>query len=57
MATCKRNGIDPEAWFRDVIERISTHPQRRIEELTPRGWKKAREAEDRAEAELAAAGA
>lgn len=51
VATCKRNGINPEAWFRDVLERISTHPQSRIEELTPRGWKKAREAEAVARAE------
>jgi transposase len=59
VATCKGNGIDPEAWFRDVLERISTHPQRRIEELTPRGWKKARESEaaDRAAAELEAVSA
>jgi len=59
VATCKRNGVNPEAWFRDVLERISTHPQSRIEELTPRGWKKLREAEAvlQAEAEVAAAGA
>jgi transposase len=59
VATCKRNGVDPDAWFRDVLERISTHPQRRIEELTPRGWKKAREAaaKEQVEAELATAGA
>ena len=58
VATCKRNGVNPEAWFRDVLERISTHPQSRIEELTPRGWKKAREAEAvlQAEAGVAAAG-
>ena len=62
VATCKRNGIDPEAWFRDVLDRISTHPQRRIDELTPRGWKRARDAQadDHAEAapaELATADA
>ncbi|MBV8230219.1 MAG: transposase domain-containing protein [Planctomycetaceae bacterium] len=28
-------GIDPEAYLRDVLERISTHPMSRIEELLP----------------------
>jgi hypothetical protein len=31
-------GIDPFAYIRDVLERISTHPVSRIAELTPRGW-------------------
>lgn len=39
IATCKRIGIDPFAYLRDVIARVSTHPMRRISELTPRGWK------------------
>lgn len=39
IATCKNIGVDPFAYLRDVIARISTHPMRRIEELTPRGWK------------------
>lgn len=39
VATCKKIGIDPFAYLRDVIARVSTHPMRRIDELTPRGWK------------------
>lgn len=39
IGTCKRIGIDPFAYLRDVIARVSTHPARRISELTPRGWK------------------
>lgn len=39
IGTCKRIGIDPFAYLRDVIARVSTHPARRIAELTPLGWK------------------
>ena len=37
----KRLGIEPFAYLRDVIERVSSHPQSRIAELTPRGWQAA----------------
>ncbi len=26
VETCKLNGVEPEAWFTDVIERIGNHP-------------------------------
>lgn len=39
IGTCKRIGIDPFAYLRDVLARVATHPMRRISELTPRGWK------------------
>jgi hypothetical protein len=39
IATCKRNGVEPFAWFRDVLTRIATHPINRIEELLPHNWK------------------
>jgi transposase len=42
--TCKNLGIDPFVYLRDVLERISTHPARRIEELLPDKWKKERAA-------------
>jgi transposase len=42
VASCKLCGIDPFAYFRDVLERISTHPARRIAELLPRNWKPSR---------------
>lgn len=39
IATCKRNAVEPFAWFRDVLSRIATHPIHRIEELLPHNWK------------------
>jgi transposase len=36
--TCKDLGIDPLAYLRDVLDRVSTHPQNRIEELLPDRW-------------------
>ena len=37
--TCKAHHINPFIYLRDVIDRISTHPASRVEELTPRIWK------------------
>jgi hypothetical protein len=42
--TCKNLGIDPQAYLRDVLDRISTHPQRRIDELLPDRWQALRQA-------------
>ena len=39
IAMCKRNAVEPFAWFRDVLTRIATHPLQRIEELLPHNWK------------------
>ena len=39
LALCKRNAVEPFAWFRDVLTRIATHPIQRIEELLPHNWK------------------
>jgi hypothetical protein len=33
---------NPFVYLRDVIERVSTHPARRVLELTPREWKRLR---------------
>jgi hypothetical protein len=41
IATCKRLGVDPFAYLRDVFERISSHPQSRLGELLPAQWKTA----------------
>ena len=40
VASCKLNGHDPFAYFRDVLEKVSTHPAERIDELLPSNWKK-----------------
>ena len=39
IATCKRCGVEPFAWFRDVLSRIATHPVHRLTELLPHNWK------------------
>ena len=49
--TCKDLGVDPQAYLRDVLDRVSTHPARRIEELLPDRWKALRQAGDAARAE------
>jgi len=42
VQTCKHLQIDPFVYLRDVIERVSTHPARRVIELTPREWRRLR---------------
>jgi hypothetical protein len=44
--TCKNLGIDPQAYLRDVLDRISTHPAKRITELLPDRWQELRRAGD-----------
>jgi len=39
IATAKRHGLDPFAYLRNVIARISDHPFNRLEELLPDHWK------------------
>ena len=39
VATCKGCGVEPFAWFRDVLTRIATHPVNRLAELLPHNWK------------------
>lgn len=40
VQSCRLVGIDPFAYFRDVLKRVPTHPQSQIADLTPRNWAK-----------------
>jgi hypothetical protein len=40
------SGIDPQAYPRDVLDRISTHPAKRIDELLPDRWRELRRTGD-----------
>ena len=35
LGTARLNGVDPERWLREVLNRIVDHPLSRIEELLP----------------------
>ena len=39
VASCKRCGVEPFAWFRDVLSRIPAHSITRLGELLPENWK------------------
>jgi transposase len=42
LQTAKLNGHDPWAYLKDVLERLPTHPNSRIDELLPHRWQAAR---------------
>jgi transposase len=44
IGTCHLVGVEPFAYLRDILARIPSHPNRRLLELTPRGWKAAQAA-------------
>jgi transposase len=50
VISCKLAEIPPDAYFEDVLQRISSTPMDRIAELTPWGWKAQRDAEQPAAA-------
>jgi transposase len=39
ITSCRLQGIDPYTYLVDVLQRVSVHPAKRVEELTPRCWK------------------
>jgi hypothetical protein len=41
IVTAKMNGVDPQAWLADVLDRIAAHPAHRLNELLPWNWRKA----------------
>jgi transposase len=38
LATCEANGVNPEADLADVLKRVNTHPNKRLDELLPHRW-------------------
>lgn len=39
VASCEAEGVNPEAYLADVMERVSEHPASRIDELLPERWR------------------
>lgn len=40
VATCEANGINPETYLADLLLRVQTHPNSRLDELLPHEWKR-----------------
>jgi transposase len=39
VESCRRAGVDPFLYLRDVLVRVATHPAARVHELIPASWK------------------
>jgi transposase len=39
LGSCKKNGINPFEWMRDVLERLPSHKANKLHELLPNNWK------------------
>jgi transposase len=38
LATCEANGVNPEQYLSDVLPRLASHPNSRLDELLPHRW-------------------
>jgi len=45
VATCEANGLNPETYLADMLLRVQTHPNSRLDELLPHEWKRLRAAD------------
>lgn len=45
VATCEANSVNPELYLADVLMRVQTHPNSRIDELLPHLWKPLQDAD------------
>jgi len=43
IANCRMHGVEPQAYLKDLLERLPTLRIQEVEQLTPVNWKKARE--------------
>ena len=39
VSSCKLNNLDPFAYFRDVLSKVTTYPASQIDDLLPSSWK------------------
>ncbi len=39
IQTCKLNDVNPQAYLADLVGRVGTHPNRRIDDLLPWNWR------------------
>ena len=39
LTTCRLQDLDPYTYLVDVLQRVSLHPAKDVESLTPRRWK------------------
>jgi transposase len=46
VESCRRRGIDPYAYLRDVLTRLPNSTNWQIKDLTPEAWAKARNTRD-----------
>lgn len=46
ILTAKLNGLDPEAYLRDILARVATHPAKQLDDLLPWNWASAQAATD-----------